>query len=167
MATSNVTPVAPATETPKGIKKIVKRNVFDLGKFERVSLEKEVYLPLAPTTMEEALAAVDNDDAKLLKVIAKGLRSMAISEAKNSIALTGDFVSPKVVSGTVNQFKALYPPKSDSKADVKAAKDQLYSFVRANEGLVNVIRITSAALAAAQANVEDDDDDDEADDAGE
>lgn len=53
--------------------KKVTRTVFDLATFDDVTLQKVVTLPNKPSTLEEALAAVDNDQAKLLDVIHEGL----------------------------------------------------------------------------------------------
>lgn len=63
----------------------IQRTVFDLTAFDDVKLVKTVTLPTAPTTLEEALAAVGNDSEKLLKVIHEGLVSETKSAAYESI----------------------------------------------------------------------------------
>ena len=73
----------PINETPKG--NPVTRTVFDLASFDDVKLSKPFNPPSAPTTLEEALAAVGNDTEKLLSVIHEGLISEARQSAYNQI----------------------------------------------------------------------------------
>ena len=53
----------------------IQRTVFDLKKFDDVKLIKDVPKPPKPTSLQEALAAVGNDQSKLLTVIYEGLVS--------------------------------------------------------------------------------------------
>lgn len=145
-----MTPNVPA------VKITVKRNVFDLAKFDRATVEKEIEFS-APKTMDEALAALNNDADALLKVVVIGLRKQAINDAKASMG-DENFVSPKVISGFVNQFKPLYPAKSDSKADKADQRKAIYGFIKGNEGLLAIIKQLAAATAP-------DDDEDEVPDA--
>lgn len=145
------TVVTPAVVTP--IKKVVKRTVFDLAKFERVSLEKEIEIK-DPLTMAEALEMVEGDDIELLKIIQIGFRKRAISEAKSGMG-SENFVSPKVISGFVNNFKPLYPALDDSKAAKDAQRTKIYSFIRGNEGILAAVKLVAAAMKP----IEDEDDD--------
>lgn len=74
--------------TPNGTNTaVVTTTVFDLTAFDDVKLTKTITLPTQPTTLDEALAAVGNDKAKLLNVIHEGL----IAEAKETarVNMTG------------------------------------------------------------------------------
>jgi hypothetical protein len=144
--TPEVTPTTPVAE-----KFIAKSNLFDLDKFERRTVEKE-YTFAPVESMEKALEAVQNDNAKLLEVINTGLKRLALSEAKASLR-SDSLVSPKVVGGFVNQFKPLYPAKNDSKEARKEQAQKIYAFIRGQEAILTLIKSIAAATA------EDDDDD--------
>lgn len=53
--------------------KAVTRTVFDLTAFDDVKLTKTMTLPTKPTSIEEALAVLNNDKSALLDVIYEGL----------------------------------------------------------------------------------------------
>ena len=80
MATTQTNPT-PKVETLK-----IQRTVFDLSSFDDVKLVKEVPAPVKVASVEEALAAVGNDTAKLLAVINDGLVSDLREREYNSIA---------------------------------------------------------------------------------
>ncbi len=144
-----MTPTAEVTATPEKI--TVKNNLFDLEKFERRTVEKDIeFLPV--DSMEKALEALQNDNGKLLDVINVGLRRMAITDAKASLR-TDQLVSPKVVGGFVKQFQPLYPAKNDSKEARKEQAQKIYAFIRGQEAILSLIRSIAAATA-------DDDDED-------
>ncbi len=63
----------------------VTRTVFDLAKFEDVQLAKPFPMPAKPATLEEALAAVGNDQSKLLDAVYKGIVAAARDEAYSDI----------------------------------------------------------------------------------
>src|SRR4051812_33131412 len=72
--------------TPNGTQtKTTQRTVFDLQKFDDVKLVKEFAVPAKPTSLEEALAAVGNDQSRLLEVIHSGLTAAAANDAYNNI----------------------------------------------------------------------------------
>ena len=72
--------------TPTVATKTVQRTVFDLATFDDVPLVKSVTIPQKPSTLEDALAAVGNDQAKLLNVIHEGLVSEAMEAGRNDLA---------------------------------------------------------------------------------
>jgi hypothetical protein len=51
----------------------VQNTVFDLAKFDDVTLYKVVELPSKPATLKDALEAAGNDESKLLDLIHEGL----------------------------------------------------------------------------------------------
>lgn len=140
------------TETPKG--NPVTRTVFDLASFDDVKLSKPFNPPSAPTTLEEALAAVGNDTSKLLSVIHEGLISEARQNAYDAIdgffIVTEDGVSDTPYTGKfaddekgklinnailalakINGYeKSLAPEKK------KALKDKAISFLRDNPAML-------------------------------
>jgi hypothetical protein len=65
--------------------KKIQNTVFDLTTFDSVVLTKNVPMPVKPTSIEEALVAVENDRDALLKVIYDGLCERAIEQAKQTI----------------------------------------------------------------------------------
>jgi len=79
--TKDTTHMPETTETTPKTKTIT-RTVFDLAVFDGVQLTKEINLPVAPTSLEEALAAVGNDSVKLLSVIHEGLCAAAEDSAR-------------------------------------------------------------------------------------
>lgn len=72
--------------TPTTATKKIQRTVFDLASFDDVKLVKSIPVPAKPTTLEEALAAVGNDSAKLLDVIHNGLVEAAVESARADIS---------------------------------------------------------------------------------
>jgi hypothetical protein len=66
---------SPVTEYP------VQKTVFDLDTFEEVTISK-TYSFVPVTSVQEALAKVDNDHAKLLAVVNEGLRTEVLRAAR-------------------------------------------------------------------------------------
>lgn len=73
------------TPTPSMTKPITK-TVLDLATFADVKLTKTITLPARPTTLEEALAAVGNDQKKLLNVVHEGLCADVENTARASMS---------------------------------------------------------------------------------
>jgi len=71
----------------------VQRTVFDLTAFDDVTLVKTITLPNAPTSLEEALAAVGNDTERLMSVIHEGLVADAKEVARND--MSGFMIQPE------------------------------------------------------------------------
>lgn len=142
-------------ETPETVVAVVDNkipvgaNLFDLTKFERVSVEKEIeFIP--SKTMADALAKVGNDESKLLEVIQAGERRTAINEARKSL-YSDNLVSPKAVSAFVNGFKPLYSFKQlgvkDDKEGRAAQRAAIYGFIRTNPAILEAIRSAAIALS--------------------
>jgi hypothetical protein len=85
------TQMNPTTETNEAAStnevatKSVQRTVFDLTAFDDLKLTKEVALPAKPTSIQEALAAVENSTPRLLEIIYEGLIADATSKAWDQI----------------------------------------------------------------------------------
>ncbi len=76
--------MTPSNEQTNDVaKKTTQKTVFDLQKFDDVKLVKSYDVPSKPSTLEEALAAVGNDQSKLLEVIHEGLVAAANDAAYN------------------------------------------------------------------------------------
>lgn len=63
----------------------VQNTVFDLAKFDDVTLYKVVNLPEKPATLKDALAAAGNDESKLLDLIHEGLCAETKENARNNM----------------------------------------------------------------------------------
>lgn len=133
----------------------ITRTVFDLDSFEDVELLKEV--PFTPAaTVEEALARVGGDSAKLLEAVNDGLLADAkrVAAHDNSIPwlqdvedengkivrenFDGTIADSKVVNGMVlNMAKAVYgynkAAAAKDKAGKQAAKQAAMAFIAGNE----------------------------------
>ena len=141
----------------------IARKLFSLSKFERLTAEKEIILKVVSpdSGLNGILEASGNDEAQAVKTFMVGFRRVQIAEAKRSI-MTDDLVSPKIVSGFVNQFRPMFPmdpKKVDAKGDPtpEARKEQnqkIYAFIRANDALLAAIK----AIAAATVDVDEDED---------
>lgn len=154
MAT-NATP-APGVESIR-----IQKTVFDLESFEDVTLVKEV--PFSPVAaIDEALARLGNDSAKLLAVVNDGLRSeLRSTERDNSegyfladedgkpsgetfagIAADNAKVNAVVLAMAKSVF-GLNP--SMSKEQKRAAKDSAVNLVRTTPAIVEGLRVSAAA----------------------
>ena len=152
--------MSPTTTPATGPESItVKRNVFDLEKFERVTLEGTVeFTP--DKTMEEATASAGNNVEEFLKVWNIGKRRMAVVSKRKALT-SPNAANSKIVAQFVRTF-SLIPPFSDMKENTaeerKAKRQAIYSMIRGNEMILSGIK---AASAAAVDNDEDDEDDNE------
>lgn len=137
----------------------VKRNLFDLEKFERVSKVEKLALK-SVKTMDEALEAVGADETELVKVFNVGHRRIQIANKK--AAMGGEnLVSPKAVSGIVNTLKPLYPAKDDTKEARAEQTKQVYAHIKRTPALLEAAK--AIAKAFVDAAMEDDDDENEGD----
>jgi hypothetical protein len=146
MATSTV---VPSTEI------IVKKRAFDLSKFERVSLETKVnFVPVAD--MNEALARVGNEPAKLVAVLNAGLRRNLIAETKASMGSDNPEIvfNTKAINTFINLFRAV--PPYVSVADRKEQTGKILAWIRSQPELLGALK-----AAAAVAPETDDDDEEE------
>jgi len=158
MTPTTTTTVESGVSTPTKI--TVKRNLFDLTKFERVSLEKEIELKsVKGMDVADALSNVfQNDEEKMIEVLDVGFRRAQIQDTKTSMG--GDnFVSPKVVSGFAIQLRPVVASMNrelfakEDKISTKAQNAKIYEYIKSIPALVDAIR----AIAVAQASVVDDD----------
>ena len=141
----------------------VERTVFDLDSFEEVNLVKEVeYTPV--TSIEEALAKLENDAAKLLDVLNSGLLEVVKNAAaeENDGWHTYDDEKPEEIngefSGTIADMKAVNSltltlaktvygfAKGLPKSAKKAAKESARELIRTTDSIKDGLR-KSAALA--------------------
>lgn len=143
---ANATTVASTTEEI-----VVRRPLFDLEKFTKSAVESKVkFAPAA--SMKEFLERIENDEVKALKVANAGLRRMAIQEAKQSMG-SDNLVSPKIVSGFVNNFRPMFPLKDDSKEARATQTKQVHDYIRGIPALLTAIK----AIAAASVDIDDED----------
>ena len=138
-------------------KQTVTKTVFDLSIFDDVKLKKDVQLPAPVTSVEEALAAVNNDAQALIQVINDGLAERAIAVAKKnmdgfvvseeiSMYKEGDPYDGKFAEGdkskqingaVLNLAKAMNPSWDTLSADQKRkAKDAVIEMLRANPAML-------------------------------
>lgn len=145
----------PSEQTAKTEVPTINRTVFDLDSFEDVYLSKEV--PFQPAiSVEEALARLGGDSAKLLEAVNDGLLADAkrVAAHDNSIPwlqeteledgtikrvpFDGTIADSKVVNGMVlNMAKAVYgynkAAAAKDKAGKQAAKQAAMAFIAGNE----------------------------------
>jgi hypothetical protein len=139
--------VVPSTEI------VVKRRAFDLSKFERVSLEAKVnFVPVSD--MNEALARVGNDPAKLVSVINSGLRRALISETKQGIGSdNSDIVfNTKAINTFVNLFRAVPPYVAIQ--DRKEQSGKILAWIRSQPELLAALKVAAAAPAEGETEEE-------------
>lgn len=145
----------PSEQTAKVEVPTINRTVFDLDSFEDVYLSKEVPFNKA-ATVEEALARLGGDSAKLLEAVNDGLLADAkrVAAHDNSIPwlqeteledgtikrvpFDGTIADSKVVNGMVlNMAKAVYgynkAAAAKDKAGKQAAKQAAMAFIAGNE----------------------------------
>lgn len=153
------------TKAPKPVKKSY--SYFDLDKFEKVTVEKEIP-PFTPKTADEVLALVSADNTILVKSVNAFLKRSALRAVKLEVAALGGDTA--IVSALAKPFRAMPPwsvmyelgpdgkPLVDSEGNKvvnrKAQTASIYDFIRANPSLVASIK--QATLEAA-ANEDDDD----------
>jgi hypothetical protein len=147
-----------ATETLK-----VQSSVFDLDSMSDVTLVKQVsFTPV--TNNSEALARVNNDAAKFLEILNRGLRSVEQSAAKDNdelpwliededgklVPFAGTPADSKTVNGMVlNMAKASFGYFQAKDADGRrASKEQAMAFIKSQPVLIEGMK---AQLKAAQA----------------
>lgn len=120
MTPNETTTTAAETAVPV---EYVQKTVFDLLKFDDVMLKKPITLPNRPTTIEEALAAVGNDSAKLLNVIHDGLKADARERAKAD--MTGF-----LVVGEDDELGEVYTGKYADEAKGKLINNAILSIAK-------------------------------------
>ncbi len=141
------------TNAPETAK--VQLTVFDLAKFDDVTLVKTVTLPGKPETLKAALEASGNDEAKLLELIHEGLKAEAKEtaradmsgfmtipeeEGEESVPYTGayaDEAKGKLINAGIlalakmNGYTKSLDPKKKSEL-----KDNAKAFLRANPAML-------------------------------
>lgn len=147
------------------MKQIVTREVFDLDTFDEVKLGKEYeFTPV--TTIEEALAALGNDSAKLLEVLNDGMREemrsqvRATSDGWRTFALdndgeptedlNGEFAGTPADMKSVNALvltlaKTVFGfSKELTKEQKRAAKESAKEMVKSNDAIKAGLRKSAA-----------------------
>ncbi len=144
--------MTPTTNAPQGTIP-VQNTVFDLAKFDSLTLFKSVPKPPKPTTLKEALEAAGNNEATLLDLIYEGLVEQEREKAKADpsgwmdetedgelIPYTGTFADDakgKLINAGIlalakmNGFTKGLDPKK--KAELK---DNAKAFLRANPAML-------------------------------
>ncbi len=140
----------------------VQKTVFDLDSFDEILLVKEFeYTPVQ--TVEEALAALGNDSAKLLEVLNDGMRDavrVQIRETNDGWhtyddekpdEINGEFqgtvADPKSVNSLVLTLaKTVFGFSKDlSKEQKRAAKASAIEMIRANDAIKAGLRKSAIA----------------------
>lgn len=142
----------------------VQRTVFDLDSFEEVLLVKEFdYAPV--TSIEEAMAKLGNNAAKLLEVINDGLRG----EVRNQVAddptgwhtfddegeMNGDFTGTIADQKAVNTLvltlaKTVFGFSKDLDKDAKkASKSAAMEMIKTNPAIKDGLKRSAAKKASA------------------
>ncbi len=138
--------------------KKTQKTVFDLNAFDSIKLVKDYTIPSKPSTLEEALAAVGNDQSKLLEVIHEGLVAAANDAAYNdnsgwsveaedgtSTPYAGSYADEnktKLINGAVLNLAKLQAGGSwDTlpKEKKSALKDSAVEMLRANPAMLKSI----------------------------
>lgn len=126
---------------------VAKRRVFDLDKFERVTVEVKYSVP-APLTDVSQVSSIPAE--QLLKVVNAGLKRQALLDAKASIKGT----SPKIVNQMVNAWRFLPPysdlVKKDANGDVtaesrKAQTQAIFAFIKSQPAILDALKAASLA----------------------
>lgn len=149
--------------TQDGDQPKTQRTVFDLDTFSNVLLVKTFNPPAKPTSIEEALAAVGNNNEKLLSVIYDGLLAEARKvayESNDGWNLTDDEGDPagvyngkfaseklgKLINGAVITMAKLSGyEKSLSPEKKKELKRQAMDFIRSNPAVLENIKNQAAS----------------------
>lgn len=147
----------------------IQRTLFDLDSMEEVTLIKVVTDFTPVTDVNEALAKLGNDNAKLIKIINRGLldeRKKEITkdanfpwqiEDEDSKTLT-PFTGTPALQAPVNALvlnlaKTAFGYKKDASREQKQnAKKSAFDFVKNNEQLRNGLKETAAAAFATEAD---------------
>lgn len=87
------------------------KTVFDLTSFDDIKLVKEYAVPQKPASIEEALAAVGNDQTRLLEVIHEGL----VAAAGDNAYKDNSGWSIEAEDGTVQPYSGNYADESKTK----------------------------------------------------
>jgi hypothetical protein len=133
----------------------VKKRVFDLVKFEKVTLTGNY--SFAPVqSVQDAIARIGNDQSKLLNLLNEALRRQAMRDAKASLA-SSDAGSSKVVNQFVSTFRLM--PQFASIQDKKEQTQAIYSFIKSTPAMFEGIK--AAAIAALATDEEEEDEENE------
>lgn len=145
--------MTPTTATESKLGTPVTRTVFDLATFDDVKLTKPFVLPEKPSSLQEALALVSNDEAALLNLIYKGVVSKARDEAyanlqgfltvEDNEPYAGQCADEETGKKIDNAILALAKVNGYSKDLPKERKDaikaEVAGFLRANPGMLKGI----------------------------
>lgn len=102
----------------QGDVKRIQKTVFDLNKFSRVTLYKDVTLPKKPETIQEAMSIFENDTKVLLEVIYNGLISRTLAQASAPVdGKLQDFHLPGDTDYPLDMKNPLGPVYEGSYAD--------------------------------------------------
>lgn len=136
-----------------------KKRVFDLDKFERVTLEGKVEYK-SVTSLPEAIERIGNDQARLIELLDAALAREAKREAKKNMVTNGNVGNATVVTGFVNTFSQMAPfnVMPETTPEERQAKRQaIYAFIKGIPQIMDGIR--SAAVNGLDTEEDDPDQD--------
>jgi hypothetical protein len=138
-----MTPTGTAvTEAQKAKAKI---RVFDIDKFEKVSLEREYTIPAPVTTVKEAVEFLGNDQSKLLSIINIGIRRAALLDVKKAMKEESGGVDTAAISKFIAAFRMLpkfakINPENVAGDKRKEQTQAIYNFIKANPSLLDELK---------------------------
>lgn len=143
------------------VKKVVKARFFDIEKFEKRTVEKEIEVRPDVTSVKEALEAVGNDQAKLVSLCNVALKRMQLLEVKKQLQEANGGVDTGTISKFVAAFRlmpkfAKMNPSNDPGDKRKAQTKAIYDYIKANPMLLEDLK-----QSALEAEDEDDSDSEE------
>lgn len=126
-------------------KKVVKARIFDLEKFAKVTLEKEITIPADASNLKEALERVGNDQAKLLSVVNVGLKRNLLTETRKTMQAESGGVDTSTIAKFVAairmmpKFSKMNPTNEPGEARKKQTQ-AIYEYIKANPVLLEDLK---------------------------
>lgn len=124
-----------------------KKRVFDLDKFERITLEGKVEYK-SVTSLPEAIERIGNDQARLIQLLDEALARETKREAKKNMVTNGNVGNATVVTGFVNTFSQMPPfnamPETTPE-ERQHKRQQIYSFIKGIPQIMEGIRSSAAS----------------------
>lgn len=126
-------------------KKVVKARIFDLEKFAKVTLEKEITIPADASNLKEALERVGNDQAKLLSVVNVGLKRNLLTETRKAMQAESGGVDTSTIAKFVAairmmpKFAKMNPTNEPGEARKKQTQ-AIYEYIKANPVLLEDLK---------------------------
>jgi len=131
MATDNVTPKATEYTDDNSVSK----SVFDLSVFDDVDLVKPVVYPAKPATLDEAMAALNNDQDAIVEAIYKGICAQA---KKDAVESNDGWLIKKVEEVEDGDDKITYEPFTGNPAKLSEKKQKALTLA-----VLNIAKVTN------------------------